>query len=391
MTRATTLFLLMGFLGACGQTGRPACDATNCSSGCCDARGLCQPGTSNFACGKSGLQCSACEAGTCRLGVCETGGFGGNAAGGNAAGGNAAGGNAAGGNAAGGNAAGGNAAGGNAAGGNAAGGNAAGGNAAGGNAAGGSAVCAPACPPGFTCNNGVCSGGNLSGVALNIATAPLTLDLRANSAPVPMTCGFNDIVGRVDITAPGGDLAGTAFFRACNSPLITTSRHPDPSTLSTRVSGNGLIPVRGSFSGPDILVSGPTTRTIDVTMVPVTGRVLANGAPVSCSTAGSTFGTLSFVNTGVRIDLDVTCTQGRAGFSASLPIRTYRVFLGRRRELESARRSAQPRRAEPAGLRGHGDARPQHGVGAGDVHAASERRAHHLPVDRWGHLVRLHS
>jgi hypothetical protein len=283
-----------------------------------------------------------CEVGTCRLGICETGGFGGSAAGGNAAGGNTAGGNtaggntaggntaggnAAGGNAAGGNAAGGNAAGGNAAGGNAAGGNAAGGNAAGGNAAGGNAACTPACPSGFACTAGVCSGGNLSSVALNVATAPLTLDLRANGAPLPMTCGFNDIVGRVDVIDGGDRLAGTPFFRACNSPLITTSRHPDPSTISTRLSGNGLIPFPGSFTGPDILVSGPTTRTIDVTMVPVTGRVLANGAPVSCSTAGAGLGTLSFVNTGVRIDVDVTCTQNRAGFSASLPIRNYRVYF----------------------------------------------------------------
>lgn len=148
-----------------------------------------------------------------------------------------------------------------------------------------------------------------------------------------MTCGFDSIVGRVDAFDPSAvgnalDTFGTAYFRGCNSPLITTSRVEEGTSVGTRLSGNGLLPPSSFVRGPDILVSGPTSRTIDVMLVPVSGRLLANGQPVSCTSSlpGAEFGTVVFKNTGVEIRVPVTCTQGRFGFSAQLPIRSYRVF-----------------------------------------------------------------
>ena len=69
----------LGFLGAVGAScggGKPACNASTCGSGCCDANGACQPGGSNLYCGLGGAQCTACSLGQfCTLGLC-TGGSG---------------------------------------------------------------------------------------------------------------------------------------------------------------------------------------------------------------------------------------------------------------------------------------------------------------------------
>lgn len=48
----------------CGPSAA-TCDATRCADGCCDAEGVCQPGTQSNACGTGGETCSDClSAGT---------------------------------------------------------------------------------------------------------------------------------------------------------------------------------------------------------------------------------------------------------------------------------------------------------------------------------------
>ncbi len=72
-----------GTCGSCqpGQTcdattgicqGRVTCSAQNCPTGCCDAAGTCQPGTTAQACGTGGAACAACtgSATTCQSGQC---------------------------------------------------------------------------------------------------------------------------------------------------------------------------------------------------------------------------------------------------------------------------------------------------------------------------------
>src|SRR5688572_18956456 len=91
---------LLALLGASScPAPRPACDSSTCQ-GCCDAQGVCQPGTWTDACGFGGFSCSQCS-GQCAAGLC-TGSSGGGSAGGGSAGGGAAGGGSAGGGAAGG-------------------------------------------------------------------------------------------------------------------------------------------------------------------------------------------------------------------------------------------------------------------------------------------------
>lgn len=54
-----------------GVVTMPRCTLRNCS-GCCDASGTCQPGTSPLACGVGGETCSACPNLTCQFGRCVT-------------------------------------------------------------------------------------------------------------------------------------------------------------------------------------------------------------------------------------------------------------------------------------------------------------------------------
>ncbi|MEW6433272.1 MAG: lamin tail domain-containing protein [Myxococcota bacterium] len=90
---------LLGLLfAACGGGGPSAgaCNPSTCSSGCCDANGVCQGGFTPQACGSSGLTCSVCSDGTtCQFGFCvptstSGGGAGGGAGGGSMGGGGGA-------------------------------------------------------------------------------------------------------------------------------------------------------------------------------------------------------------------------------------------------------------------------------------------------------------
>jgi len=93
------IFLLAGFLVGASMSFLESCGPAKCScpSGCCDAKGACQPGTSTTACGKGGATCGTCTTGqNCSLQVCTTpstgGGTGGGSAGGGTGGGSAGGG-----------------------------------------------------------------------------------------------------------------------------------------------------------------------------------------------------------------------------------------------------------------------------------------------------------
>lgn len=68
------------------------CGPLNCN-GCCDASGVCQPGSAKAACGKAGLTCSAClTSQACAVGSCAASGTGGGTASGGGSGGSSGGG-----------------------------------------------------------------------------------------------------------------------------------------------------------------------------------------------------------------------------------------------------------------------------------------------------------
>lgn len=56
--RKTLWFAPVLLLLGCPQA--EVCDALTCSSGCCDAKGACQPGDLSYACGQAGHACSSC-------------------------------------------------------------------------------------------------------------------------------------------------------------------------------------------------------------------------------------------------------------------------------------------------------------------------------------------
>ncbi len=59
MMRFALLLLALVLISACSSGGAAACGPSQCN-GCCDASGVCQPGTSTSACGKSGNACDTC-------------------------------------------------------------------------------------------------------------------------------------------------------------------------------------------------------------------------------------------------------------------------------------------------------------------------------------------
>ncbi|MFZ5443160.1 MAG: hypothetical protein ACOZQL_24340 [Myxococcota bacterium] len=86
----TALLVVLGAAG-CGPAEQPStCSPSNCL-GCCDANGICNPGSTASACGFGGATCSACTAGLiCSAGACinaSTGGGGMTGGGGGATGG----------------------------------------------------------------------------------------------------------------------------------------------------------------------------------------------------------------------------------------------------------------------------------------------------------------
>ncbi|MBM4778217.1 MAG: hypothetical protein GQE15_11000 [Archangiaceae bacterium] len=68
------------------------CNSATCPTGCCDSRGICQPGNATAACGASASRCVECRSGDVCLGGTCIGNAAGGAAGGSFAGGFAAGG-----------------------------------------------------------------------------------------------------------------------------------------------------------------------------------------------------------------------------------------------------------------------------------------------------------
>jgi len=69
--------VVLAIAPSCG--GTKPCNSTTCATGCCDAKGECQAGTSNGACGQLGGTCQICQiAQACSLGTCaQTNGNGG--------------------------------------------------------------------------------------------------------------------------------------------------------------------------------------------------------------------------------------------------------------------------------------------------------------------------
>jgi hypothetical protein len=63
MSTGATCVANAGTATACGPISPGPCNFYTCRHGCCDANGVCQPGTSSSVCGTGGLACRACHSG----------------------------------------------------------------------------------------------------------------------------------------------------------------------------------------------------------------------------------------------------------------------------------------------------------------------------------------
>ncbi|MBL8922987.1 MAG: hypothetical protein JNJ54_29325 [Myxococcaceae bacterium] len=217
MSMTMTRWVMMGFVcgvlvstsSSCG--GKPPCNTTTCSTGCCDATGTCQMGNTNSACGARGGACTACGLGS----VCM---FGGTCSGNNNSGGgfSGTGGGATGGGFAtgGGTTGGGFATGGGSTGGGSTGGGFAtgGGSTGGGSVTGGGTAGGPPCSPTTClgcCLNGVCQNGNLAQAC----------GRAGNQCAVCNTGDVCSAFGTCTSGSGGGSAGGTP---ACNTCLAQT-------------------------------------------------------------------------------------------------------------------------------------------------------------------------
>ncbi len=83
--------MVLAIAPSCGTAKN--CSSSTCAAGCCDAKGECQLGTSNGACGQLGGACGVCQiAQACNLGTCSQTNGGGPGSGGGTGGGTTTGG-----------------------------------------------------------------------------------------------------------------------------------------------------------------------------------------------------------------------------------------------------------------------------------------------------------
>ncbi|MDP1914740.1 MAG: hypothetical protein Q8L14_00755 [Myxococcales bacterium] len=265
------------------------------------------------------------------------GGSAGGAVAGGAAGGAVAGGSA-GGAVAGGSA--GGAVGGGAAGGAVAGGSA-GGAVGGGSSGGGSGTCDPVCPGGFACTTGgFCSGGNLSGLILNVLTFQATGTVLLNgmtptsacSSAVRATVRFTEAAKGYSFAydvpcPPGGGATGAPF---------TFSGAIYPGTYRVTVSGGFSNMPSQSFVVHEALpVTGNVNPTLNVVTHQAGGTVLLNGINPTSACSSAVRATVRFTDSakGYAFAYDVACPPGGgatgAPFTFNGPIfpGTYRVTV----------------------------------------------------------------
>lgn len=200
-------------LAGCGVQP-PACDATSCASGCCDADGVCQFPTA-LTCGLNGYACQACVgAQFCSFGICVTpssGNGGGTGNGGGAGGGGGAIGGGGGGATGGG---GGGTATGGGGGGTGGGGTATGG---GGGAATGGGGGTGSCTPGVTCATNP-SRPCILGVVACVGGAATCVD-STNFAMAGTPCGTNQVCNSTGTCGcSSGSLSCQGQCTQCSTP-----------------------------------------------------------------------------------------------------------------------------------------------------------------------------
>ncbi len=222
------------------------------------------------------------------------------------------------------------------------------------------ATCIVSCPTGFTCNGGVCSGGNLASLVLDVPVPPLHAVsgrlTRNGATPMLQTaCSYVDqnIVSLSFEHATDSRFNTGASVRcesATASSMFRFAVDLYPGTYKVTVQRPDSydvpsnLPRWSTVVNPAFVVSGPQSNvTLDVPVPPlhaVSGRLTRNGATpmleTACSYVDQNIVSLSFehatdarFNTGASVRCESATASSMFRFAVDLYPGTYKVTVQR--------------------------------------------------------------
>jgi hypothetical protein len=192
-------------------------------------------------------------------------------------------------------------------------------------------VCNLGCPSGFRCESGVCVGGDPSSLAFDARTVSLSGTLTFDGA-APSGVGGCSSSWLASLGFRGQDGASFSAEVPCPSAGGAFSVRLQPGTYRVTAHANTNVNglPEGTFVLERALVVDDTTGTLsfDVTTVPVSGKLLFDGAApgggASCSS--SWLASMSFRGEdGASFSAEVPCPSSGGAFSARIQPGTYRV------------------------------------------------------------------
>ena len=198
--------------------------------------------------------------------------------------------------------------------------------------------CSAGCPAGYTCNEGICTGGNAQAIDFDIKTFPVSGKLRVDgAAPQGNGCTYDQV--RIDFEGGpepehvwDGPLGSSVSFSIpCTTGDGSFSGRLPAGTYRVIVSGpssEASFPDGYFVVDPAFTVSGPAEGLQwDLGTVPISGKITVAGKPPLGN--GCTYDQvrLDLVNdAGASFSASVPCTTGDGSFTGRVAPGTYRVI-----------------------------------------------------------------
>jgi hypothetical protein len=209
--------------------------------------------------------------------------------------------------------------------------------------------CSAGCPPGYTCSEGVCTGGDAQKLAFDVKTFPvsgrITVDGKAPTA-TSSSCSsdqvaidFIDAPPQVHFWDPILGTSARASVACASSDGTFSARLPAGTyrVLASQYESATTFPPATFTVQSGFVVAAPVADLKwDLTTVPVSGKLTVDGkAPVKTSSScSSTQVRLTLLDdSGASFDVDIDCATSDGSFSARVAPGTYRVLAS---QYESA-------------------------------------------------------
>ncbi|MFT3771460.1 MAG: hypothetical protein QM820_39095 [Minicystis sp.] len=202
-------------------------------------------------------------------------------------------------------------------------------------------VCTAGCPAGYTCEDGVCTGGNAQAIDFDIKTFPVSGKLRVDGAvPQGNGCAYDQV--RLDFKG------GPEPEHIWDSPLGSSVSFSIPCTtgdgsfsgrlpagtyrvIASRPSTEASFPDGYFVVDPAFTVSGPAEGLQwDLGTVPISGKITVAGAAPKGNGCAYDQVRLDLVDdAGASFSATVPCTTADGSFTARVAPGTYRVIASR--------------------------------------------------------------